>query len=156
VPAVDRAQRTIRVLLEDGVNRRVILTNKRKARIGLVPIGTVLAFFAQRKTKSAKSSVMFESRFSISSSYLLRCSVIGGKDEDVLLLATNFQRARRYQRFARQGQPPPRGLRNPITHPKESLLGKKTAATCLSFPSSGSLYLSKTRSLLVSGIEVTL
>jgi len=38
---------------------------------------------------------------------------------------------------------------------QERLLGKKAAATCLSFPSSCSLYLSKTRSLLVSGIAAS-
>jgi hypothetical protein len=61
VSAVDSAQRTIRVCLQDGVDRRLILTDKRKATIGLVPIGTEFEDFAQRKTSRVKSSVMFES-----------------------------------------------------------------------------------------------
>jgi len=73
-PAVKAENRTVpqlRMIAQDGIQRALILPNKRKRAVVLVPLFAKRENFGDRYDKSARFSVKMSSGFCISSSYSL-------------------------------------------------------------------------------------
>jgi hypothetical protein len=71
VKAENRAVPQLRTIAQDGIQRALILPNKRKGAVVLVPLFAKRENFGDRYDKSARFSVKMSSGFCISSSYSL-------------------------------------------------------------------------------------
>lgn len=150
-PAMATAGRTafqVRMIAQDGIERKLILTNERASPIALMPILAKRENFGQRYDKNARFSVKMLILFCISSSYEL--------DAKTSRRWARFFSARREKDSNQLAQPIPllsTGQPQLPTHPDQlrgqlqipALPGKKKHRSRLhaspnsSFPSSGSI-----------------
>lgn len=79
VAAVYRAVLQIRTIAQDGIQRELILTNKRMSAVGLVPILAKSKNFRDSYSKTARFSVKILIVLSMSSSYSLDAKTSRGR-----------------------------------------------------------------------------
>jgi len=79
VAAVDRTACQIRTIAQDGIQRDLILTNKRTSAVVLMPIRAKRENFAGGYDKNAKFSVRMLIRLFMSSSYSLDANASRGR-----------------------------------------------------------------------------